>query len=97
MKKKNPKKHKLFEKKKMVDKSKDNIIKLPIIPEPDPSTRTIFIIPEGSSDTLFMRGYSTNLKFLCGNCGAILMEGIEKNQVRNIVLKCNKCKMFNES
>jgi hypothetical protein len=90
---KRPKKHNLFDRKK--EDNQKNIIKLKVIPEPQPYSRSVLIMD--GTETLFFKGYTSNLKFICGNCGAVLMEGIEKNQVKNIVLKCNNCNSFNET
>jgi len=95
-KKKNPKKDKLFDRKRINAEGHNNIIKLNIIPEPPlPYTRTVLI--KDGNDPLFIKGYTTKFKFVCGKCGSILMEGIDRKQVINIVLKCNKCNSFNDT
>ena len=66
-------------------------IMLKIIPEPKPNTRTVFtgkVLP-------FIKGVG-NVDLLCGNCKAVLMEGIDDGQVTNIVIRCPICRFHNE-
>ena len=65
--------------------------KLKIIPKPEPKTRTVFtgkVLP-------FIKGVG-DVNLLCGNCDAILVKGINEEQIRNIVIQCPICKFYNE-
>ena len=66
-------------------------IELKIIPKPKPKTRTIFI-----SKVLPVIKGPGKIVLVCGNCKAILADGIQKGQVRNIVIQCPICKFYNE-
>jgi hypothetical protein len=65
--------------------------KLKIIPEPKPNTRTVFV----GKVLPLIKGVG-NLNLLCGNCNAKLIEGIDEGQIRNIVIQCPICKLYNE-
>lgn len=67
-------------------------IKLKVVPEPAKGTAAII---QGDKSPL-LRGEG-QFNYLCGKCGAILLKGIEKGQVRGIVLRCPKCGSFNDT
>jgi len=69
-------------------------IKLNIVPKPLPNTRTVL---EFSKDFQgpFFRGEG-DIDYICGNCGYVLAEGLKEGQIRNIVVHCPKCGMYNE-
>lgn len=69
-------------------------IRLKLIPEPDPNTRSVFIY-DGEGSVAF-RGTDIGLALCCGQCGSHLTEGIRRENIRNVVLKCNKCGKYNE-
>lgn len=69
-------------------------IKLMVIPEPDPDTRTIFVYT--GEGTVVMRG-TGNVVMECGNCGVPLVDGIPVSQIRSIVFKCPNCGQFNDT
>lgn len=70
-------------------------VPLRVIPEPDPGTRAgLDFIGEGS---LAIVGYETGLSFDCGKCGAPLMRGVRRGQIRGAVLRCNACGAHNET
>ncbi|WP_419206668.1 SEC-C metal-binding domain-containing protein [Photobacterium leiognathi] len=69
-------------------------IKLKIIPEPDPNTRSVFIY-NGEGTTVF-RGYETGIEMNCGHCSSPLISGLNSNSVSNIVIRCKACGKFNE-
>lgn len=69
-------------------------IKLKVIPEPDPDTRSVFIY--NGEGTIAFRGFDVGLALTCGQCNSHLVVGIPRENVRNIVLKCNSCGAFNE-
>jgi hypothetical protein len=68
--------------------------KLRVIPEPKPGSRTLLLPKEGES--LPLVECDADLNLLCGNCNAILAEGVMENQIKNIVICCPICKCFNE-
>ncbi len=68
---------------------------LPVVPEPDPGTRAVFI-REGEGTVVFQGG-TTEIAECCGSCGAPLIVGLEIGQVRGLVLKCNNCGSFNDT
>ena len=68
-------------------------VRLRIIPEPQPQTRAI-LEPKVGEVLPVIKG-NGNLNLLCGNCGAILIEGIDKGQIRNIVIHCPICRFYN--
>lgn len=67
---------------------------LNVIHEPDPDTRSVFI-REGEG-TIIFAGYEVGLALLCGKCKSQLIVGIPKENIHNIVMRCNKCGAFNE-
>lgn len=70
-------------------------VKLRVISEPDPDTRTVF---EKTGDgTILFQGFDTNIALVCGKCGAPLAAGIQPSQIKSIVLRCNQCMAFNET
>lgn len=68
-------------------------VRLRVIPEPKPQTRAI-LEPKVGEVLPVIKG-NGNLNLLCGNCGAILIEGIDKGQIRNIVIHCPICRFYN--
>lgn len=71
-----------------------NRIKLKVISKPAYKSRSIFEhIGEGS---LFFQGFETDLAWVCGSCESPLVAGLQPGQVTNVVLRCSKCKSFNE-
>ena len=69
-------------------------IALNIIPEPDPNTRAVFI-REGEG-TITFTGYSVGLALACGSCKSHLVVGIPREEIRNLVIRCNACGSYNE-
>jgi len=73
-------------------------IKLKIIPKPEPKTRTVIILERGKLETAF-RGEGEgkgNINLLCGNCNSKLAKNIHEGAVRNIVIKCAICGLYND-
>ena len=66
-------------------------MKLPTIPQPDEGTRAVL----QSNKAPMIKG-GGEYSYQCGNCGAFLIEGIEKGQIRNIVILCPRCGRYNE-
>lgn len=69
--------------------------KLKVIPEPDPSTRSVF--KKTGKGTVIFQGRATSVAQCCGECGAPLIVGLRSGQVRGIVLECNECGSFNDT
>lgn len=67
-----------------------NEIVLKIIPEPD--TRTVII----AKVLPVFKGDYGDTTYLCGNCKAKFVEGINEGQIRNIVIKCPICRLYSE-
>lgn len=70
-------------------------IPLTVIPEPEPNTRAVLVI---QGDLPAFRGEG-NVDFICGNkeCGQILVESVGRGiWMKNLVIRCPKCKSFNE-
>jgi hypothetical protein len=68
--------------------------KLRVIPKPKSGSRTLLLPKEGES--LPLVECDADLNLLCGNCGAMLVKGIMENQIKNLVILCPICKLFNE-
>jgi len=69
-------------------------LRLAVIPEPEPGTRSVLIYT--GEGTVIMNGPG-NLVMECGNCGVPLVKGVKTNQLRNLVFKCPNCGAFNET
>jgi DNA-directed RNA polymerase subunit RPC12/RpoP len=70
-------------------------IHLNVIPEPDPNSRAVF--EKAGDGTILFQGFETNIALVCGSCGAPLAAGLEPIQIKDIVLRCNKCSAFNDT
>lgn len=68
---------------------------LKVIPEPDPNTRTVF--EKGGADPKFFQSFHTNIALVCGSCSSVLAAGMRREDIQNIVLRCNQCQSFNEA
>ena len=67
---------------------------LKVIPEPT-SSRAVF--EKTTKGTVLFQGFDTNIGLTCGTCGSVLVAGMEREQIRNIVLRCNQCGAFNDT
>ena len=66
-----------------------------VIAEPKPGTASVLITDQGRG-FIFMRGQGpTNL--LYGACHDVLVEGVERGQLRELVFKCPNCKSYNRA
>lgn len=74
---------------------KKHRLKLAVIPEPEPGTRTVMV--QGTPDTLLFEGEYPNISLLCGSCGNPLAVGVKTSQLHNLVLQCAACSAFNET
>jgi hypothetical protein len=63
-----------------------------VIPEPASNTRTIV---ESFSANPVLEGESAN-QYVCGACGEVLIDHVPHDEIQNIVVRCSKCKAFNE-
>ena len=68
-------------------------IKLSLITEPDPGTRSVF--EKTSLGTIVFSGNDSNIAFVCGKCDSQLIVGVNPDTINNIVIQCNKCMSFN--
>ena len=66
---------------------------LRIIPKPKSRTRAV-LEPKIGEVLPVIKG-AGNMDLLCGNCKAILVEGISQGQIRNIVIHCPICRFYN--
>ena len=69
-------------------------IKLKIIKQSKIENRTV-LQPSPELDALIKGEGDTN--YICGNCGKIIFEAINKGQITGIVVKCPVCGEFNLS
>jgi len=69
-------------------------IRMMVIPEPEPNTRSVLVYT--GEGTVVMRGPG-NVIMECGNCQVPLTEGVGVAQVQSLVLRCPNCGEFNES
>ncbi len=69
-------------------------VKLALIPQPNPNTRTVFVY-EGKG-TVVMQGPG-KLVMDCGGCGVPLLQGVRIEQVQNVVFRCPACGAYNET
>ena len=70
-------------------------LRLTVIAEPDPQTRVVF--EHSGQGTVFFQGEAVGLSLDCGHCGAPLVEGLYREQVRGIVLRCSACGAHNDT
>ena len=69
-------------------------MKLKVISKPKPYTRVI-LEPKLGEVLPVIKG-NGDLNLLCGNCGTVLVEGINDGQIRDILIHCPICRHFNE-
>lgn len=70
-------------------------LRLPVIPEPDPGTRSVF--QKTTAGSVIFAGEETGLSLDCGRCGSPLVQGLRREQVASIVLQCNACGSYNDT
>ena len=70
-------------------------LKLPVIPEPEQNTRTVFVQPPSDNPHPFLRGHGP-ADLLCGNCTFKLAQGLGPGQITDLVLKCPRCDSYND-
>jgi hypothetical protein len=69
-------------------------VRLRVIPKPKPQTRAV-LEPKVGEVLPVIKGYGI-LNLLCGNCGAVLVKGINEGQIRNMVIHCPICRYYND-
>jgi len=72
-------------------------IRLRVITEPDPDTRSVFEKLPGAPDSLFFTGTQTADAYVCGGCLTPLIIGLPLAQFQNLVLRCVHCGKYNET
>lgn len=75
----------------MNDSPSHKTVPMKAIPEPEPNTRTVFI-----GEVVPLIKGAGDIDLVCGKCGETLVAGIDKGQIKNIVIRCPKCKTFND-
>ncbi len=80
--------------KKTAQMNKTRHVRMAVIPEPAPGTRSVLVY-EGPG-TVAMRSQG-NVTMECGKCGSPLLVGIKTSHVVELVFKCSKCGAFNET
>jgi hypothetical protein len=71
-------------------------IRLTIIAEPDPNTRTVFQKTAGTG-TIFFQGSDGTDSLDCGSCDAQLAVGVSRNMFTRVVMQCSACGTFNDT
>jgi hypothetical protein len=70
------------------------------------SVRILKVIPQSAAESRLVLRLNTNdvivkgrstIDLHCGNCNAVLAEGIASGQLANVVLFCNRCGSFNDT
>lgn len=82
--------------KEIVSPSPHNKVICEVIPEPAPGSRSVFEKMSADKSTIFFVGDSPEAWFHCGKCDAPLATGMSRNNLSNLVLRCNACNSFNE-
>jgi hypothetical protein len=77
-------------------KRKKRVLRLVVIPEPAPGTRTV-MNRTGEGTVVFAGQGGPPITMVCGNCGAPLIEGMAVKQIQGFVLRCNRCGAYNET
>ena len=72
-------------------------IRLRVIPEPDPETRSVFQKLAGAPDSVFFAGSETTDAYVCGGCYTPLIIGLPLAQFQNLILRCGQCGRHNET
>jgi len=84
----------LISKQKGTDKQRHRTIRMMVIPEPAPNTRSVLLYT--GPGTVVMRG-QWNVTMVCGKCASPLLEGVKTAILQNMVVRCQNCGAFNES
>lgn len=66
---------------------------LEVISEPEQGTASV-LVPGPSGPQVFIKGTAED-SYLCGGCGEVICENVQRGQIVNLVFKCFKCGSFN--
>lgn len=77
-------------------KRRRRVIRLVVIPKPDPTKRSILHY-EGEGSVAMRAPDGPSITMVCGQCGVPLLEGVSVDQVENLVFRCNGCGAYNET
>ena len=69
--------------------------KLRVISKPEEGTKKVWQKKGEEEGALIFKG-SGDLDFECGKCPAVLAEGLEEGELRDVVFRCPVCGSFNE-
>ena len=69
-----------------------SLIRLPVVPKPAEGTRVIF---EGKAAPVVER--SDNIRMVCDRCGELLVDGVSRGPIRNVVIRCPTCGAYCET
>lgn len=74
-------------------------VRLTVIPEPKEGSRVIIDLADEDADsTIFIDPHARNVpSMLCGDCGAVLVEGIERGTFEGVILQCPHCGAYNDT
>jgi hypothetical protein len=75
-------------------KKRKRHLRLAVIPEPEPMTRTV--LKHYGEGTVILQG-PAQVVMDCGNCGEPLTDGWRPDLIENVVLVCHNCGSFNET
>ena len=67
--------------------------KLQIIPKPPDGTAAVLMTDKKGKFT-FIKGSGAD-NMLCGSCGCVLIESLDRSQIRGVVFKCANCGEYN--
>ena len=66
--------------------------RLRVIQKPD--EKTISVLRKVGTDRVLVSG-TTDLDYLCGGCGTVLLRGAAPGQVGGVVAQCGTCNAYN--
>ena len=77
--------------------TKRSPVRLIVIPEPDEGRDVVIDLADDvTGTTIFIDEHALNVPpMLCGDCDAVLVEGIERGTFDGIVLHCPSCGAYN--
>jgi hypothetical protein len=73
-----------------------NIYRLKIVDEPDPGAAVTIIDVDAPGTKAIASPDSAADDLYCGQCGALLVTGMPRRNVRNSVIRCKLCRAFND-
>jgi predicted RNA-binding Zn-ribbon protein involved in translation (DUF1610 family) len=70
-------------------------VKFRVIQRPEPDRR---VLHAKAPDGPILRGSSwTKVDFGCGSCGRLLVTGLKRPELKNIVIQCPSCGSYNDT